>query len=145
MDQPLDSAPAGAIRNRKANTKFLVGGAIIAATLVGLVLWAMGRPGSTAFYLTTSEVEARGDSSGGEEYRVNGNVVPGTVERDGLDTTFVISDGATEMTVFTDGPLPDTFRDDPDTQVVALGTYDGSTFSASEVLAKCPSKFKAKA
>jgi cytochrome c-type biogenesis protein CcmE len=145
MDQPLDSAPAGTIRNRKANTKFLVGGGIIAVTLVGLVLWAMGRPGSTAFYLTTSEVVARGDSTGSEKYRVNGNVVPGTVERDGLETTFVISDGATEVTVFTDRPLPDSFRDDPDTQVVALGTYDGSMFTASEVLAKCPSKFKARA
>jgi cytochrome c-type biogenesis protein CcmE len=141
MDQSLDRAPVGAAPRRK----FLVGGAVIAVTLVGLVAWAMSRPGSTAFYLTTSEVISRGATTGAEQYRVNGNVVPGTLNRDGLETTFVISDGQTDMTIFTDSPLPDSFRDDPDTQVVARGTYDGERFTATEVLAKCPSKFKAKA
>ena len=144
MDQSLHSAPPGPAPEPKRNRKFLVGGAIILVTLFTLVGWAMSRPGSTAFYLTTTEVVDRGVPSV-EEYRVNGNVVPGTVERDGLETTFAISDGETEMTVFTDRPLPDAFRDDPDTEVVALGTYDGRMFTASEVLAKCPSKFKAKA
>jgi cytochrome c-type biogenesis protein CcmE len=145
MDQSLNSAPTGAVPERKANRKFLLGGAIILVTLVGLVGWAMSRPGSTAFYLTTSEVVDRGATAGVNEYRVNGNVVAGTVERDALETTFAISDGKTEMTIFTDRPLPDAFRDDPDTEVVARGTYDGDMFTASEVLAKCPSKFKAKA
>jgi cytochrome c-type biogenesis protein CcmE len=105
----------------------------------------MSRPGSTAYYLTTTEVVGRGATAGVNEYRVNGNVVAGTVHREGLETTFAISDGTTQMTVFTDRPLPDAFRDDSDTEVVALGTYNGDTFTASEVLAKCPSKFKAKA
>jgi cytochrome c-type biogenesis protein CcmE len=145
MDQSSHTAPAGPVPERRSNRKFLVGGAIILVTLFTLVGWAMSRPGSTAYYLTTTEVVDRGATAGVDEYRVNGNVVPGTVQRDGLETTFAISDGETEMTVFTDRPLPDAFRDDPDTEVVALGTYDGRMFTASEVLAKCPSKFKAKA
>jgi cytochrome c-type biogenesis protein CcmE len=72
-------------------------------------------------------------------------VVEGSVERDGLETTFVISDGTSEVVVSTDRPLPDSFRDDAATQVVALGSFDGRVFTATEVLAKCPSKFKAKA
>jgi cytochrome c-type biogenesis protein CcmE len=140
-----DIAPAkGAATRKKRSAKFLIGGAIIAVTILGLVGWAMSRPGSTAFYLTTSEVVERGPSSGAQAYRVNGNVVPGTVERDGLNTTFSITDGSTELTVETDRPLPDAFRDDADTEIVALGSFNGDAFSAGEVLAKCPSKFKAK-
>ena len=148
MEQPLEGTPArgdGTHVERRTGTKFIVGGTIIGVTVIGLVVWAMARPGSTAFYLTTSEVAARGPTSGAEPYRVNGNVVPGTVERDGLETSFAITDGKTDVVVVTDRPLPDAFRDDADTEVVALGSYDGQLFSATEVLAKCPSKFKARA
>jgi cytochrome c-type biogenesis protein CcmE len=138
MEHSLDIA-----RKRRTSTKFLVGGAVITLTILGLVGWAMSRPGSTAFYLTTSEVVERGPTAGAAAYRINGNVVAGTVERNGLETTFAITDGETEVTVHTDRPLPDAFRDDPDTEIVALGSFDGQTFTASEVLAKCPSKFKA--
>jgi cytochrome c-type biogenesis protein CcmE len=130
-------------RKHRTSAKFLVGGTVIALTIVGLVGWAMSRPGSTAFYLTTSEVVERGPTAGAAAYRINGNVVSGTVERNGLETTFAITDGETDVTVHTDKPLPDAFRDDPAPEIVALGSFDGRTFTASEVLAKCPSKFKA--
>lgn len=140
-----DAAPAvdGAPK-KKGSTKFVIGGAVIAVTILVLVGWAMTRPGSTAFYLTTSEVVARGPTTGSEAYRVNGNVVAGSVRRNGLDTTFSITDGKTQVAIHTDRPLPDAFKDDADTQIVALGSFDGDTFNAGEVLAKCPSKFKAK-
>ena len=125
--------------------KFVIGGIVIAVTLIGLVLWAMNRPGSTAFYLTTSELAEAGPTPSGEMLRLNGNVVEGSVDRSGLETTFAVTDGVTEVTVFTDRPLPDSFRDDSETEVVALGAFDGRRFTASEVLAKCPSKFKARA
>ena len=142
-DTPRPGRPTSG--NTKTSAKFYVGGAIIVVTVIGLVLWATTRPGSTAFYLTTSEVSQRGPTAGAAEIRINGNVVEGTVNRDGLETTFAITDGSTQVTVHTDKPLPDAFRDDADTEVVARGSYDGETFTASEVLAKCPSKFKAKA
>jgi cytochrome c-type biogenesis protein CcmE len=45
------------------------------------------------------------------------------------------------MLVTTDQPLPDAFKDR--SEVVARGSYNGDVFRASQVLAKCPSKFKA--
>jgi cytochrome c-type biogenesis protein CcmE len=122
--------------------KFLIGGAIVAVALLGLVAWAMARPGSTSFYLSTSELARLGATETGQSYRVNGKVVPGSLERDGLASTFALTDGNTEVVVSTDTPLPDTFKDRSD--VVARGVYDGKTFTADQVLAKCPSKFKAK-
>lgn len=130
--------------------KFLIGGAVILVALVGLVGWAMGRPGSTAFYMKVSELKAAGPSVRADDYRVNGNVVPGSLDRNGTETSFAISDGSEDLEVVTSQPLPDSFetgyRNDPSSiEVVAQGRYDGRTFQAAEVLAKCPSKFKAKA
>jgi cytochrome c-type biogenesis protein CcmE len=75
-------------------------------------------------------------------YRVNGTVVPGSIQRRGLETSFLVTDGSTEIPVETRAPLPDTFKSRA--EVVARGTFAGGSFSADEVLAKCPSKFKAR-
>ena len=134
---PVVARPEGARR-----AKVLIGGGIVVLVLVGLVTWAMGREGSTAFYLTVSEVTARGEGAGAA-VRVNGTVVPGSIDTQGLRTDFRITDGTQEMSVTTESPMPDTFRDH--SEVVALGRYESSSFLATQVLAKCPSKFKAKA
>lgn len=143
MESPTAASP-------KRRAKFLVGGGIIVFALVGLVVWAMLRPNATSFYYTTSELQAAAVASGTEEYRVNGNVMPESVVREGLETTFDITDGTTSVTVVTDEVLPDAFwtamdAGSSEVEVVAQGRYDGTRFTASQVLAKCPSKFKAKA
>ena len=138
MDQPGNPV------SHKRRAKFIIGAGVVLLTLVGLVSWAMNRPGSTSFYRTTTEIQALGETvSATSDYRVNGKVVPGSIDRDGLTTTFELTDGATEITVVTDAEVPDTLRDE--SEVVAKGYYSGGTFTASEILAKCPSKFKAKA
>jgi len=140
----METAPETPVASHKRRAKFLVGGGAIVFVLLGLVGWAMSRPGSTSFYMSTSELLALGPAqSATDDYRVNGKVIPGTIENNGLETTFTISDGETELPIATDRPIPDTLVDDAD--VVALGKLEGGTFVASEVLAKCPSKFKAKA
>lgn len=143
----MQSPTAGSPKRR---AKFAIGGGIIVFALLGLVVWAMARPNATSFYYTTSELEAAAVAAGAEEYRVNGNVIPDSVVNEGLTTTFDITDGRTAVTVVTDETLPDAFWTAMDAgsnevEVVAQGRYDGSRFTASNVLAKCPSKFKAQA
>ena len=143
----MQAAPTSADSKRRA--KFLIGGGVIFLSLIALVAWAMTRPNSTSFFYTPTEVVELAAAPGAEEYRVNGKVIPDSVERDGLTTSFAISDGTTEMGLTTDQPLPDAFwtamaNDSSEVEVVARGRYDGERFVASEVLAKCPSKFKAK-
>jgi cytochrome c-type biogenesis protein CcmE len=125
----------------KRRTKFVAGGIVIAGALLGLIGWAMSRPQATALYLTVGELQAMGAPPEGRAVRVNGEVVPGTIERRGLRTSFVIADEEGRLRVRTSQPLPDAFRNR--SEVVARGRYDGESFAASEVLAKCPSKFKA--
>lgn len=143
MESPTATSP-------KRRAKFAIGGGIIFLALAGLVFWAMTRQGATAFYYTTSELQSASLAAGAAEYRVNGNVIPESVVNEGLRTTFDITDGKTEVTVVTDETLPDAFwtamdAGSSEVEVVAQGSYDGSRFTASQVLAKCPSKFKAKA
>jgi cytochrome c-type biogenesis protein CcmE len=137
MDQVTQAAPG------KRRAKFGIGVGVIAVALIALTAWAMTREGSTAFYMTPTELQALGSTS--ESYRVNGDVVKGSVDRDGLTTAFSVTDGETKIQITTDRPLPDAFYSSDPVEVVALGTFDGRVFTASEVLAKCPSKFKAKA
>ncbi len=137
---------SGDLAPRPRATRYVVAGSIVVVTIAGLITWALARPGSTSFYMTVAEVQALGPTGPAEDYRVNGNVVDGSVRRDGLVTSFEITDGTGRIAVTTDQPLPDAFYSETDrVEVVALGDYDGFRFVASEVLAKCPSKFKAKA
>lgn len=126
--------------NPPRRAKFWIGGVIIVGVLAGLILWAMTQPGAASNYVTPTELDSTGTSRG--VVQLAGVVVPNSIERDGLVTTFQVTDGATEMTVTTDTPMPDAFRDS--SEVVATGTFESSTFAASKVFAKCPSKFKAK-
>ncbi|MDQ3878530.1 MAG: cytochrome c maturation protein CcmE [Actinomycetota bacterium] len=129
-----------ALPRPKRRAKFVIGGAVIAFVLIGLMAWAMARPGSTSYYLTTSELVRKGPTASGSEIKVSGSVIDGTIVRAGLTTTFAITDGKARVIVKTRQPLPSAFK--PGANVVARGTFDGRTVHASEVLAKCPSKFQ---
>ena len=143
-DAPATAPAAGAPDRppRKRRVFVLVGVSVIVVTLVGLMAWAMARPGSTSFYMTPTEMAARGATPASQVYRVNGTVVPGSIQRSGLHTAFAITDGRTRMLVATNQALPSAFKNGA--SVVAGGYYDGARFKASEVLAKCPSKFTPK-
>lgn len=135
----MDRSTASSSSKRRA--KFAIGAGIIVFAVVGLIGWAMARPGSASYYLTPSELKAR-PVSATTTYRVSGQVVAGSIRRSGLATTFVIDDSNDEVTISTQQPMPSAFK--VGAQVVADGTFDGKTFSATQVLAKCPSKFKPK-
>lgn len=116
---------------------------MVFVAVIGLLFWSMSRPGATAFYMTPTELQAMGTTPADEGFRLNGTVVSGSIEADGLTTSFTLTDGSTDIDVVTQVAVPDTFKDR--SEVVARGSYDGNTFHAVEVLAKCPSKFKARA
>ncbi|MGH2699884.1 MAG: cytochrome c maturation protein CcmE [Actinomycetota bacterium] len=129
----------------RRRVKFLVGGGVIALALIGLVVFAMTRPNATSFYMTTTEIQAAGFSQPTGDVKVNGDLVRDSVVEDGITTTFDITDGNAQLAVTTDSTLPDAFYSDSDViEIIAQGRYDGDTFTATQVFAKCPSKFKAK-
>src|SRR5438105_13031684 len=74
------------------NLKFVVAGGVIALAVAYLV--TMGLQGTTVYFLTVSELQARGASAQNQMFRVSGNLVPGTLARDrsGLGIQFLIAD-----------------------------------------------------
>jgi cytochrome c-type biogenesis protein CcmE len=100
--------------------------------------------GSLVYYLTVSEFLEQGSRDLGENLRINGNVVEGSIERSasGLGATFLMTDGTRELQVSFGKETPDTFVDG--SEVVVEGTLgaDG-VFVAHTLLAKCPSKYEA--
>lgn len=133
----------------KRRAKFTIGGVAVVLIVMTLIAWAMTRPGSTAFFLTVSEVRDSAGSELGGEIRVSGNLVGGSVERDGVTMSFAITDGEKNLNIVTEETPPDAFwsayESDPESvEIIAQGSYDGEQLSANEIFAKCPSKFKAK-
>ncbi len=121
--------------------KFLIG-AVIVAVAIGVLGWnAFG--GSATYYLTTSELAARGESAYGENLRVAGNVAPGSVARSGSSrgVSFTVTDADGAVPVVYEGTVPDTFQEGTDVVVGGKLTSDG-VFMAETILVSCPSKYE---
>jgi cytochrome c-type biogenesis protein CcmE len=97
-----------------------------------LVLTAFNK--NLVFFFTPSQVAAN-EAPVGRTFRIGGMVVPGSVQRQGVDVHFVVTDTAKSMPVVYRGQLPDLFKEGKG--VVAQGQLgaDG-VFTAREVLAK---------
>ena len=122
--------------------KFLMLGLGVLLSMTFLIVVGMNQPGGMLYYMTVTEFMQQADPSSGD-YRVNGTVSPGTIERasGGMDVRFRMTDGSTSLAVDYHGVIPDTFVDDA--AVVVEGRLEGGTFTAHNLLAKCPSKYEA--
>ena len=123
-----------------ARTRFGIAAGVIVVSIGGLIAWAA--TAAPVYYRTPTELLSS-KSDPAQRLRVAGKVVPGTIKKDNRTTEFAVTDGRNLVEVKTADLLPDTFG--PGVEVVAEGAMSkGGFFSASTVLAKCPSKFKAK-
>ncbi|MGA9070168.1 MAG: cytochrome c maturation protein CcmE [Terracidiphilus sp.] len=126
---------------------------IAVAVIVGTIVWLAwsGYGANKSYYVTIAELGGMGDKAYHSNLRVEGFVVPGSIEQSGTHVTFVMNEfeshtpkAATgrRLTVNYKGsePPPDTFKDD--SQALAEGTYgrDGQ-FHATILQAKCASKY----
>lgn len=123
--------------------KFLVAGGVIALAVAYLVM--MGLQGTTVYFLTVSELQGKGAAAQNQVYRVSGNLVPGSLVRDGggLSIHFQIADATSQPlnVVYRGGQVPDIMGDN--IEIVAEGKLDAQgTFTANNVLAKCPSRLE---
>jgi cytochrome c-type biogenesis protein CcmE len=124
------------------NRKLLIAAAVLTLAVGFLIYNAID--GSAAFYMTVSELEAEGSTLDGQQVRVGGDVVDGSIVRGdiGEEIRFEVTDGISSIPMVYDGDIPDIFADDA--EVIATGTMgaDG-VFVAEELLTKCPSRFEA--
>ena len=131
----------------KAGTKFLVGAAVIVASVGFLITEGVKETG--VYFLTPTELASK-TAADPTFYdvglKMGAKVVPGSVRRapDNRQIDFEVSDGAKTYPVTYRGLVPDTFTDANDIEVIVEGRLgrDG-VFRATEVLAKCGSRYDA--
>jgi cytochrome c-type biogenesis protein CcmE len=126
---------------------------IVVAIVLGTITWLAlsGIGASKSYYVTIPELSAMGDKAYHSNLRVEGFVVPGSIEHNGPHVTFVLNEFESHSPKIATGrvltvnykgsePPPDTFKDDA--QALAEGTYgrDG-VFHATVLQAKCASKY----
>ena len=110
----------------------LLGIAVIAILLAGAVTLVLGAlRENIVFFYTPSEIPADIE---GRPVRLGGLVKDGSVTIDGLESTFIVTDGEAEIAVSFDGALPSLFREGQG--VVTEGRISNGRLTASNVLAK---------
>jgi cytochrome c-type biogenesis protein CcmE len=146
-----EAAPeqGGTTARRKGNVGLLVVLLVMVGGIVTLVMTSFND--AAAYSKNVDQVLAESASLKGRNLRVEGNLVHGTLERrdSPCEYRFVIKGQTAELPVsFPRCVVPDTFRDVPgmDVGVTVEGKLaaGGTTFNASNVVAKCPSKYEMK-
>jgi cytochrome c-type biogenesis protein CcmE len=132
----------------KPYMKFGIVIGIVVATLAWLAVGGVQE--TSTYYKTVAELQQMGERAQGKRLRVGGDVVKGSIHRNGKEVSFqlVQQEGTTKgqmlkVTYTGSDPLPDTFRDDA--QALADGHLNSDgTFNANKIQAKCASKYEAK-
>jgi cytochrome c-type biogenesis protein CcmE len=126
---------------------------IATVVVVGTIVWLAfsGYGANKSYFVTIAELGNMGDKAYHSQLRVEGFVVPGSIEHNGPHVDFVMNEFESHNPKAPSGrllkisykgsePPPDTFKDD--SQALADGSYgrDG-VFHASVLQAKCASKY----
>jgi cytochrome c-type biogenesis protein CcmE len=121
--------------------------AALIAVVIGTLVWlaTAEMKDNQTYYKTITELSQMGDRAYGARVRVGGDVEAGSIKHLGKQTTFVLVQDKSRLTVAYGGsdPLPDTFKDGA--QALADGKLgrDG-TFQSTKIQAKCASKYEVK-
>ena len=129
--------------NKKARTRLIVATAVLIAVFAVGIVYVVSREG--AYYRQVSDLRS---SSNGQNVKVGGQVVNGTIVRDASGVHFEMEDltgKSTTVKVDYGGQMPATFA--AGVQVVVTGEYatGGNLITADEMQTKCPSKYQGKA
>jgi cytochrome c-type biogenesis protein CcmE len=117
---------------RQTRFALIAGGVLVLTLAAAFVLNAFQN--NLVFFFTPTQV-LKGEAPKNKTFRIGGLVKVGSLQRDGTDVSFVVTDTAQEIPVRYSGLLPDLFKEGKG--VVAQGRLDAQgLMTASEVLAK---------
>jgi cytochrome c-type biogenesis protein CcmE len=117
---------------RQTRFALIAGGVLVLALAAAFVLNAFQN--NLVFFFTPTQV-LNGEAPKNKTFRIGGLVKVGSLQRNGADASFVVTDTAQDIPVRYSGLLPDLFKEGKG--VVAQGRLDAQgAMTASEVLAK---------
>lgn len=127
-----EPAPA-ALPPRRRPWGILVLVVVVVAVIAFLAISSIGN--ALVYYLTPSELLARGDAAVGETIRLGGQVKAGSVSGDPTDLTFVLTDGSAELTVHSTAAPTRSFQEGRGAVVEGRLSANGR-FEADQVIVK---------
>ncbi len=111
--------------------------AVLAAIVALSLGWvaSKGLASNLVYYLTPTDILAKGSSGVGDRVRLGGYVLPGTVRSAGTVVQFVVSDGQHQLAVAATDGVPSLFKEGRGVVVEGFYGSDG-VFHADTVLVK---------
>ena len=107
-------------------------GIVVLAALGFLVFQGLGN--ATLYFRTADEAVAQRNELGDRRFRIEGDVVDGSVRQVGNDVSFILTKKSVEVPVRHKGDPPELFR--PGIPVVLEGRFQGDHFSSDRILVK---------
>tara|TARA_B100002003_G_C13845135_1_gene414547 strand:- start:117 stop:530 length:414 start_codon:yes stop_codon:yes gene_type:complete len=125
----------------KKQVKFTTASLVIVTAIIYLIYTGVSQ--TSVYFFTVSELINKKNTIPDEGVRVNGTVVPGSIDKDNsnLKVNFEITDSKKNLLVYYEGIIPDMFKENID--VVVEGTVDQKgNLNANTLLTACPSKYE---
>lgn len=119
------------MKTRHKRLAIAAGALVVLGAAAALVLNAFNS--NLVFFYSPTQVASR-EAPTGRTFRLGGLVEAGTVKRDGVKVSFMVTDTVKTIPVQFEGILPDLFKEGKG--VVAQGQLKDGVFEAKEVLAK---------
>jgi len=107
-------------------------GIVVLAALGFLVFQGLGN--ATLYFRTADEAVAQRAELGDRRFRIEGDVVDGSVRQVGNDVSFILTKNAVEVAVQHKGDPPELFR--PGIPVVLEGRFRGDHFASDRIMVR---------
>ena len=107
-------------------------GIVVLAALGFLVFQGLGN--ATLYFRTADEAVAQRAELGDRRFRIEGDVVDGSVQQVGNDVSFILTSKSVEVPVRHKGDPPELFR--PGIPVVLEGRFQGDHFSSDRIMVR---------
>lgn len=130
-------------KSKKSKNKWIIGGVIIAGTIIGMSLLSLDD--YTVYFYTPNEAAAKAATLQDQDIKVGGMVIPGSVtwKAEELALNFSISDlNGVVMNVSHKGTPPDMFKESQGVVVEGRISSDGHSFVAKTLMVKHSEEYK---
>ena len=135
LERPAPATPA-----RRTRRRLFVVGAVLVAALVFLLVEGLGS--SLDYFETVNQALQSKATLGTKTFRLEGLVVPGSVQRHRGGVDFVASGSQGRIAVVNTGNPPQLFQ--PDIPVVVVGHFAGATFVSNQIIVDHTAQYVAK-
>jgi cytochrome c-type biogenesis protein CcmE len=115
-------------------------GVVVLAALGFLVFQGLGN--ATMYFRTADEAVAQREQLGDRRFRIEGDVIDGSVRQVGNDVSFTLVKNNVQVPVQHKGDPPELFR--PGIPVVLEGRFQGDHFASDRILVKHSETYVAK-